>query len=478
MNTSSKAPTRAPFFRLRRTVISIITLVLIGGAIWLWNDQMERHWKLVPNYQSEARKNNLLVAERLLTQRRYQLKTIPTLSQALPSLPTHGTLMLLDNNGNMSAFQAQDLLRWVKAGNTLILRPKFNFIFTRPTAADAIPSEQDNRNADTGSAANEDTSQPAQAQANDASQSNDDGNRDEEEEQDNEEQVAAPPTTTNTAPHANQLLDDPISSSLGVQLKEVFHSANANQQAPRNPLQPANKNFARYVEFPHQGYPLEIWQGKRRLIATKKALKPIATDNTGEILRLYKMGKGHLVLVADNYFTNQNIAAFDHAEVLLNLAQLQADSKQIFIVREIAPTPWHTLLLQAMPYAFISLTLLLLLVIWRATQRFGPLLPDPRQERRSLLEHIDASAKWLWQSAAGRETLLHASRAAAEKLMQRRIPEISKLPIQQRMTELHADCGIDIKHLQLALLGAVARLPHEYTLQIQTLQKLRQFYER
>lgn len=449
---------------LRQLVMGLIFLSLIGGAIWLWHDQMEQRWTLVPNRQSEAHKNNLLVAERLLTGRNYQVKTIPTLTQALVSLPAHGTLMILNNNGNMSAFQADDLQRWVQAGNTLILKPKFNFIFIRPTAADAVtaPHEDATSNQATHAEPQEDNAEHATV--------------------DNDADTDAPPTTTDTAPYAKQLQDDPITSSLGIQLKEVFVAAPANkpaQQKPQQtPPQTPSQSFAKYVEFPHQDYPLEIWQSKRRLIASNKAVQPIASDNTGEILRLYTSGKGHIVLLADNYFDNQKIAAFDHAEVLLQLAQLQTESQQILIVKDVAPTPWHVMLLHALPYALSSLAFVLLLVTWRAMHRFGPLLPDPQQERRSLLEHIDASAKWLWQSMAGRDTLLQASRAATEKAIQRRAPEIIKLPIQERMAQLHNASRIDIKHLQLALLAPVAKLPHDYTLQIQTLQKLRQFYER
>ncbi|MBX9868665.1 MAG: DUF4350 domain-containing protein [Burkholderiaceae bacterium] len=461
---------KTPFLQIRHIIIGLITLSLIGGAVWLWNDQFEQHWVSVPNLNSEAAKNNLLAAQRLLTQRDYQVEVVPALSQALRNLPTHGTLLLLDNNGNMSRFQGDDLLRWVKAGNTLVIRPKFNFYFIRPTAADSGPDLRNNPGSEGGEGGEGDVAPADQSDSANAPDNND-------------EDTGAGIDDENSPAQSSTSRDDPIATYLGVRLKEVFVPTKSDQQKPRGQtlgkqFLPKKRPYAKHVELAQPNYPLDIWQGTRRLIASDNAIAPITTDATGEILRLYGIGKGHIVLVADNYFSNQNIAAFDHAEVLLNLMRLQTASKQVQIIKDVAPTPWHELLLHALPYATASFALLLLLLLWRAMQRFGPLLPESLPPRRALLEHIDASARWLWQSAAGRDTLLQASRTATLHLMQRRVPEIFKLPTHEQLVHLHAACDIDLKRLQLALVAPVATPPQDYTVQIQTLQKLRQFYER
>jgi hypothetical protein len=62
--------------------------------------------------------------------------------------------------------------------------------------------------------------------------------------------------------------------------------------------------------------------------------------------------------------------------------------------------------------AVISALVLLLAVCLRAARRLGPLLPDPTTDRRSILEHIEATGVFLWrQGHAG--ILLDSARRAA-----------------------------------------------------------------
>ena len=71
--------------------------------------------------------------------------------------------------------------------------------------------------------------------------------------------------------------------------------------------------------------------------------------------------------------------------------------------------------------------LLIILWTWRHARRFGAILPEPNLERRSLLEHIDASARWAWTTAMGRQNLLDAARAACKESLRRRAPELLRL---------------------------------------------------
>ncbi|MCL7715809.1 DUF4350 domain-containing protein [Stenotrophomonas mori] len=85
-----------------------------------------------------------------------------------------------------------------------------------------------------------------------------------------------------------------------------------------------------------------------------------------------------------------------------------------------APSLWKTLLQRGWPIGGPML-LALLAWLWMRAQRFGPWLPSPRQERRSLLEHVRASGEHLHRH--GRSALLHeAMRTAFLARLRRRAP--------------------------------------------------------
>lgn len=86
---------------------------------------------------------------------------------------------------------------------------------------------------------------------------------------------------------------------------------------------------------------------------------------------------------------------------------------------------WATLLLQGWP---VWVPLLLALLCWLAAhaQRFGSELPAPRDERRSLLQHIRASGELLLRQRQG--PALHAAvRALLLRRLQRRAPVAAAL---------------------------------------------------
>lgn len=84
------------------------------------------------------------------------------------------------------------------------------------------------------------------------------------------------------------------------------------------------------------------------------------------------------------------------------------------------PSFWHALLKRGWP-VWVPLLLALLGWLWMRAQRFGPLLPSPREERRSLLEHVRASGEHLLRY--GKSPLLYdAVRRAFLTRLRRRAP--------------------------------------------------------
>jgi hypothetical protein len=105
-------------------------------------------------------------------------------------------------------------------------------------------------------------------------------------------------------------------------------------------------------------------------------------------------------------------------------------------------------------------------------------LPEPDLARRSLLEHVNASSRWLWKTGKGRMILLAAAREATEKIMLRRLPELQKLAPQQKIELLVQQSKLTQSDLEVALQNVASPRAAVFTRQIRTLQRLRKQFDR
>ena len=115
----------------------------------------------------------------------------------------------------------------------------------------------------------------------------------------------------------------------------------------------------------------------------------------------FPMGRGRVtVLPSLRFLRNSAISENDHAELGWRLASTSVPA--LLFVRLTSPGIMEWLASDAWP-ALLAAALLLLLWLARIIPRFGPLEPDPPPVRRSLLEHIVASGRFLWSRGATAE---------------------------------------------------------------------------
>ncbi|MES2935456.1 MAG: DUF4350 domain-containing protein, partial [Pseudomonadota bacterium] len=368
----------------RSILFTIIGLLVVGGASWWWFENFEKYW--FPKWQlsTEARENPMLAATRLLSAHQFTVKVERSFGVMLLQQIPPGTLILANNNGVMQAEQAKQVLDWVKQGNTLMLRPQWLEQDSKPATEIDEKEAKDAatlhgiRQADViGSHLGvtlKEKPDSCGCKAKDDVEDEQDGTKvdeseDEEEDEEDASEEAGPPPEDG---------------------KKKSKSANKVKAEPSS------------ISLPRAAYALQIdadFYGQLHTIEPSKA--PLFADLDNASLRVYAEGKGHIVVMANNYFINRSLAQYDHAELLLGLAQLHPHSTNIVIVPDIDMPPWYQVVWSFFKYGVIALTCALLLLLWRALRRFGPVLPEPEQERRALIEHIDASARWLWKLPDG-----------------------------------------------------------------------------
>lgn len=125
------------------------------------------------------------------------------------------------------------------------------------------------------------------------------------------------------------------------------------------------------------------------------------------------------------------------------------------------------------PLLVISGALLLVALLWGASRRFGPILPDPEPARRSLVEHVQASARLLWRHRRV-GPLLSGAREELRDQIRLRHPELTQLSSAELALRLAPLVRITPAELQAALEARPARLQaDEFTRVVRTLARAR-----
>jgi hypothetical protein len=430
---------------MRNLLLTVLAIMLVAGAGWYWIDNLQLRSRPYLHESDAARENPMLAATLLLRKHGHTVTVTGTLAGTpLATLPA-GTLIIADPDGIISSGQAQQLLAWVRRGNTLITRPRARY-------------EADG--------ATQDAAEPANPSGEETGEAPESADSD-----------AAPPdkaVETDKGP----VEIDPLGAQLGVGTTDA--QAQAQRCGPGAAVPKADAASVRLSCMTLWGsnYPVEVDTATTILVSLNNAATPAWSDPEAEAVRVYSEGEGHIVMVARNYFNNGSLQHYDHGELLLALVGINRGEPRVFVVQRLDMTPWYLALWGNFKLAIISLGAGAILLFWKAVPRFGPLLPEPARERRSLIEHIDASGAWLWKVAGGRDILLAAVRGATLSAVQRRAPELRDLPPQQQVERLALLSRLPAAALQAALLEPPARLPREFTRQIRTLQELRNLYER
>lgn len=461
--------------------------LLVGGLTWLWYDQMEQHWEAVEKQSRAASENPMLAATMLLRQAGHGVTVAGTMGEIDMARLPDGTLVIADSSGITHPAAAEALLAWVRRGNTLVTEPRW----ANAAEKKRIPQSPAEAKAEADEEAAADEEDEEEEGSEDA-----DGEEPAQEPAQKPEASAAPAK----AAVGNELFSepvetDPLAARLGV--RQVYKARprkcpEAAAAAPASPA-PARSGKAaatncipaadykpelRSLMLPGAAYALTLDETYTSLRSMPGALAPLWSDTSADALRVYGEGRGHIVMLAANYFTNHELRQYDHGQLLLALAALNPKARAVTIVQMLDVLPWYAALWLHWRYLLIALGVCLALAFWMAVRRFGPMLPQPDTERRSLMEHIAASGAWLWKAEGGSTVLLDAAREETLALVRRRAPGLMRLPTQELAAALARDTGLDSEHLAQALYDDASRQVARFTRQIRTLQELRNHYER
>ncbi len=173
---------------------------------------------------------------------------------------------------------------------------------------------------------------------------------------------------------------------------------------------------------------------------------------TGQVLVRRPEGQGVVALASDlSFLYNDGFITLDHAAWL---ARILGDPKpgQVALVGSLPVDPsllgwlWE----RAWPF-LLACGILLGAWLWAGLWRFGPWLPEAPTARRSLLEHLVASGRFLWRHGGGPEAMVAATRAAVLRRAARLHPAFPALPEAERWAYLAGRAGLPVSDIAEAL---------------------------
>lgn len=423
-------------------LIVLAAIVLAGAGYELWHMLLHKVWRGQVHVSEAQQKNPMLAATRLLEARGHAVRVEPLLNYQLLNKLPDGVLLLSPYARQPDARQAKLLLDWVRRGNTLIMTPGWV--------------------------------------------------------QNTDDRAAQPEAVSGE-------LADPLGKHFGVSMSGRHRidtacrldplEARRREQQAADRAKAAEQDADDDEEEPEPPAHLVCLQapgsaGTIELRRQSDALQrfdgigpaPLWGDTHGLAVLVYAEGRGKVAMIAssavESYFDNDSLRQFDHGELLVLLAGQGGPKAPVLLVQHNDTVGWAAWLWQHGRPVVLGLAALLLLWTWNATRRFGPLLPEAASARRALIEHIDASGRWLWRLPQGRALLLDAVRRRTEKQLLRRLPELHALEGNERARRLARLAKLPEAQVSDALYGAVAARAADFTRQISTLQQLRAHHER
>ena len=226
------------------------------------------------------------------------------------------------------------------------------------------------------------------------------------------------------------------------------------------------------IELPHAERPLRVQMAPAMELADVshgRNTRHVAKDADGTLLLHLAIGRGHVTVLPSFYFmTNLALGEHDHAQLAWEIVRFVPATRTVAIAPRLERPSILTWLVEEARPALVAAAALLLLWLWRAATRFGPVVPEPLPERRRLLDHLRASGRYMWRAGASAR-LIAAVRETCLHRIARTRPALMELTPAERSARLAALTGLALREIELAWAGE-PDTPAAFTAAVRTLQ--------
>lgn len=513
------------------TLLALLLIAIAGGLGYWWYSTLEWEEKEIDlGYSKEALQNDFLAAEILLRNHGVQATTVKNLSLLDAhrwrniALGHNDTLVLINANKTLTQERYDRLYEWVENGGTLITSTRNPFVGTHTGEEDLLlrdfgitpPEEEtideatellekiidkkEKSDKKTG-APKTDEAASSQKPEKDSTDAVADADAESTNKSDTQKTAAkkakekpenyyrcklgSSPTEIKFADETKPLLFDfsrqeaftyhPYSDENDREENSSDESSDEESSGDDRDLE---DEIPAVAETAATGN-LERAQGEAAIQTTVEnsgnADETLADESQTTHLVYFEVGAGSIAVTSDNFiWSNRRIDCHDHAYALWSM--VNPDGRVWFLINQDAPS-LAAIIWNHAKYAVLAAVLALVLWLWAAGTRFGPIFVIPQQGRRSLAEHIHASAMLLWRKRQHPHLVKLLRTEISERLTQQRLaPQLhTAASEQQQIIFLQTLTGLTPAEIQHALFNSNLIHPQEFTKAIAHLQLIRKY---
>lgn len=422
----------------RTVVLLLIALLMLVTGIWLSGYVEWKEEDIDLGQSDAARKDQFLAAQQFLALQGVRGQTLRSFSlldnlrSQDEELGTDDTLILLNAHKLLKDQRFNSLLDWVERGGTVIASTDNVFIGNNTETRDRLLEHfelevirfDDDDDGEDSEEADADNTETSESDVGEESDPADDADLSEA------EKIAA-------------------DFRLRCELFSAVIDVDFAQE--KDPLQ---IDYSGGTSFDFYGDEPESWSG----------------DDDGVHLAVFSWGNGRVIINSDNHiWTNSRIDCHDHAYALWKF--VNPKGKVWFLVNQDAPSLW-SILWQSTPYGVLATLLALALWLWAKAARFGPILTRPDSGRRSLAEHIHASATLLWRRQQ-HPYLVRLLRNELQQHLRYHFPQFESLSAAEQIAHLQTLTTLSATELETALFSEQLQSPQDFTTAVALLQTIR-----
>lgn len=483
----------------RGLIIGALAAVLVGLGYWWYTTLEWEETEIDLGYSKEARQNDFLAAEIFLRKQGVQATTVKNLrlldkhSWRNLKLGAQDTIVIINGYKTLTQERYDSLYEWVEAGGTLITSTQNPFIGTHTSEEDLLlndfnielpheESDPDTRDlleklADGFDEEDEPDGESAGDKKSDEKESDD--------QQDTATEKSSAKKDNKKKAQAKK--DEKPKNYYRCSLKETPTPIEFADEK-----KPLNFDFSRRNPFIYYDYVAHDDSDEESESSETPTNEDVAVDNTEEAesvneeetdaeedyhydekhehLLYFDIGEGSVTITSDNsIWANQRIDCHDHAYGLWRL--VNPDGRVWFLINQDAPS-LASILWRNASYGVIAGIIAFILWLWALSVRFGPVLVVQQSGRRSLAEHIYASAMLLWRKQQHPQLLNILRKEILEQLDEQH-PNLDQSSGEQRLDFLHQLTGIAQADIKQALFADGLHHPQEFAAAIAHLQTIR-----
>lgn len=500
--------------RQRWLLLGAIALILVGAGYWWYTTLVWEETEIDLGYSKAANQNDFLAAEIFLRKHGVQATTVKNLSLLDNhswrniKLGAHDTIVIVNGYKTLSEERYESLYEWVENGGTLITSTQNPFVGTHTNEEDVLLSDfnielaPEERNNDNRGALDKLADELEKAVKGDKK---DDAIEPEETAPAPVNDTQATEATEKSAETDKNVVTDKITKTEKSDKKK--RKKKAKEEKPKEyyrcsldqtPIdikfggeeKPLAFDFSHSRPFIYYDYvthaeksdeasdeKIDLEENASSNSNIEDAIDTAEADGENhhydekqEHLLYFDVGDGSVTITSDNYiWANPRIDCHDHAYALWRLTNPKG--RVWFLINQDAPS-LASILWRNASYGVLAALIALVLWLWAKSLRFGPVLAVEHTGRRSLAEHIYASAMLLWRKQEHPQLLELLRKEILDRLDEQQ-PNLNQATQEQRAEFLQELTGINAADIQKSLFSIALHHPQDFAAAIAHLQTVR-----